>query len=319
MVFVTRSLNTRRWVCDNNYIPENLTIDEIKNEMNGRGQMFEVLSKKHLYDNRITRIYLDRDCKSKTPFTAKNEQDDYNMCMETLRKAFGNEALWATSTRNGYNAEKNMYCISYHFVCLDIYIDYTSIPILHENKGIDTLFDTAVYKPADQLWGMVNFTKTPNDPRMLIPITYKDDKSAHIIQVLHPDSSKIICIESKKTQLLHKKSISYNINEMYTCADQSKYIYLLNFILKVVCKDNNSVFYKQYKINAYYYKTVRERICVVTPNEVHVSNNFVLFIENNGDIRYRCFSKECKEKRFGKIIANIYKFIQKYDKKMLYV
>ena len=130
----------------------------------------EYLSQNQFPDKTLTKMFVDRDLKRVSEKYSDSEiQDDYKFCQSKLYDAFG-ECEWAISQRHGFNVDKQAWCISWHFVCLDLFVDYTRIPILLEQKGLSSIFDVAVYKSSEQLWQLPWCHKTPTDKRVLTPI-----------------------------------------------------------------------------------------------------------------------------------------------------
>lgn len=299
---IIESMKSKRWGCDPNFKPKSFNSKDLVSHINENKPLMwcECLSERHYPDQIITKLYLDRDLKrEEQPYNELEKQKDFELCLEKINKAFG-DCEWAMSQRHGYNPDKNLHCISWHFVCLDLFIEYTQIPLLLEQKGLDDIFDTAVYKSSEQLWQLPWCHKTPTDKRILTPINYKVQFQNHFIQCTSPpDPVNIIKIEVKEEHK-RKKAKTYHSPETteisFNSSSDSKKIAKLQNLLEKVAKDTTSQWYKQ-EIQengneTHFYKTKRVRTCWVCPNEKHKSNNFVLNIRGN-KVYYKCMSKEC--------------------------
>ena len=294
-MYTIESMKTPRWGNNPNFKPRTITPQELSvvlNNNKGKYLWCECLSQHHLKNN-ITKLYFDRDVKRKDKNYNENEiQNDYKMCKEKLKSAFG-ECDWAVCQRHGYNKEKEIYCISWHFVCLDLFIDYTKIPILMMQKGLDNIFDNAVYKSTEQMWQLPWCCKTVKDQRVLTPINYMKDISRHFLQdIQNQNNNNTIIIEEHKRKKM--KTSNTQINNV--CFFKNKNVKMLQKMLKNTANDELSTWYKSTKQDngdeTHFYKTQNCRVCYVSPNEIHKNNNFVLNIRNN-QVYYKCMSKEC--------------------------
>ena len=309
MINTIESMKTPRWSTHQTFTPKTFSPHELSNilqENKGKFMWCECLSERHLPNNKLTRLYIDRDLKKQTQPTNDEIQNDYNLCKSKLLEAFG-ECEWAISQRHGFNKDKNTHCVSWHFVCQDLFIDYTQIPFLLEQKHIDDIFDTAIYKSSEQMWQLPWCHKTVNDTRVLTPVNYTKKLEKHFIQsISSANSSNTIVIKEehqhKRTKYTHSQSTTFHSKHKNT--DK------LNRLLEKQAKDTTSTWYKaetqENGNETHYYKTQRVRCCFVTPGEKHTSNNFVLNVKGN-KVYYKCMSKECihiKARCLGEINEN---------------
>ena len=301
MVYITHNMRESRWSSNTNYKPEQMSVLKLNKLVNADTlTLFEILSEKHL-GNAVTKLYLDRDVKRDSQFSKSEEEHDLSVCVKALLHAFGNEHDWAISSRHGYSNAKKCYCISYHFVCQDIHLSYFTIPDLLTAKGLNNLFDMTVYKRSEQLWAIPFCMKSQNDTRILKPLNYTDTISAHIVQLESQSPTPHTPSPTKCTKVIQTKCIHQN----KVTSDES----IMIDIIRRCAKDYKSVLHKS-DANWYYFKTKGVRKCVVTANETHVSNNFVLTLKN-GAVMYKCFSSECIHKP-PRFITNKCEYIKKY-------
>ena len=299
MINTVTSMKSVRWGGDTNFKPTTFTPQQLIQHLEGmKGQLLwcECLSQRNLPKSTVTRLYIDRDLKRDSCEYSESERlEDFKMCMEKLNNSFG-ECDWAISQRHGYNQDKNLHCISWHFVCLDLYIQYTDTPFLLEQKGLDNIFDTAVYKVSEQLWQLPWCHKTTKDKRILTPINFKNKLAYHFVQnTENANDSNTIKIKIDECDHVKKRMKMQHIQPKDVNYTENKQVNRLQVLLKNVAKDTSSRWYKSDicdNIETHYYKTVGQRMCYVSQNEIHKSNNFVLNIRK-GFVYYKCMSKEC--------------------------
>ena len=302
----------KRWGSKDEYVPTYISENDMKMKLvRDNGMYCELLSVKHLPDQRVVKLYIDRDVKrAHTKFSKDECDEDLKVCLTALNVAFPG-CEWAICSRHGFNPDKGVYCISFHFVAQSVFVKYDQIPYLLQKHKLDSLFDMLVYKPHEQLWQMPLCHKTAKDKRVLLPITFKDNLSAHFIQV---DNKKCkpetVCTDTGlfHTSVCSNKKPVRNVNTSthtkQPVDENDKNVQKLNKLLEYYAGDKDSKCYRK-SDNSYYYKTCKQngRMCWVNEGEFHVSNNFVLSIfEPTGGAYYKCMSKECIRTK-GKLLG----------------
>ena len=309
-------MKAMRWGSDASFEPNKYQENDLvqKLEQNkGKFMWCECLSEKHLNNNTMTKLYLDRDVKREShPYSEQEIKDDLKLCISALEKAFG-DCDWAISQRHGFNPDKQMHCISWHFVNFDMFIHYMQIPLILEQKGLDDIFDTAVYKSSEQLWQLPWCHKTQSDKRVLTPYSYTKNIRCHIIQdTSNQNDSNTIKVES--SHMNKKRKLSSMSSTKEVTFSKNKKVEKLQKMLAKIAKDTTSTWYKcdiqENGDESHYFKTQRVRDCFVTKGENHNSNNFVLNIRGN-KVYYKCFGCKCINSA-SKVLG----FIETQDHKM---
>lgn len=302
MINTIVSMKTPRWGTFVDFQPNTFKphiLSQYLEEHKGEYLWCECISAQHLKN--LTKLYFDRDVKRKEMSFSKEEiEDDYEFCMKKLQETFG-DCEWAISQRHGYNNDKQLHCISWHFVCVDLFIEYHTIPELMKQKGLDKIFDNAVYKHSEQMWQLPWCKKTHTDTRILTPTNNTTQLHNHFIQeTSHANKENTIIIkETKKRKIMHKQEVAFHKNER---------VQELQELLQNKARDT-SLWYKscvQDGNETHFYKTQQVRRCFVSLDEEHTSNNFVLNI-NKGNVYYKCMSKECVHKK-GKFLGKLKSF-----------